>query len=90
MKSFFGPRIPRPLEIAQHYGDSTLKSLSKEIIALTRLDWNTTRYSLSIPITLKFSRRVGKILAIAKPGEKLRINIVSICDSYFIIGSSKF
>jgi len=72
LKSYFGPRIPRPLEIAQHYGDSPLKTLAKEIIALTRLDWNTTRYSLSVPITLKFAQRVGKILGVVKQGQKIQ------------------
>jgi hypothetical protein len=72
LKSYFGPRIPRPLEIVQHYGDSPLKTLAKEIIALTRLDWNTTRYSLSYPITLKFAQRVGKILGITKPSPKIQ------------------
>lgn len=72
LKSYFGPRVPRPLEIVQHYGDTPLKELSKEIIALTRLDWNTTRYNLSIPITLKFSRRVGNILNSVKQEEKIQ------------------
>jgi hypothetical protein len=72
LKSYFGPRIPRPLEIAQHYGDSPLKILAKEIIALIRLDWNTTRYSLSIPITLKFAQRVGKVLGVSKQGQNIQ------------------
>lgn len=72
LKSYFGPRVPRPLEITEHHGDTQLKELATEIIALTRLDWNTTRFSLSIPITLKFARRVGGILGSVQQGEKIQ------------------
>ncbi|WNZ28654.1 MAG: hypothetical protein IAX21_08335 [Candidatus Bathyarchaeota archaeon] len=72
LKCYNGPRIPKPLEIVEHYGDTPLRNLALEILALTRLDWNTTRYSLSKPITLKFSERVGKILGALKDGEKIQ------------------
>ena len=72
LKSYFGPRVPRPLEITEHHGDTQLKELATEIIALTRLDWNTTRFNLSIPITLKFARKVGEILGSVPQGEKIQ------------------
>lgn len=64
LQSYNRPRIPKPLEFLEHYGDSTAEELGHEIIALTRLDWNTTRYSSDLPMTLKFARRVGDILCI--------------------------
>lgn len=72
LKSYYGPRVPRPLEITDHHGDTPLKELATEIIALTRLDWNTTRFNLSIPITLKFARRVGRILGSFSEKEKIQ------------------
>lgn len=72
LKSYFGPRVPRPLEITEHQGDTPLKELATEIIALTRMDWNTTRFNLSLPITLKFARRVGEILGSVPQGEKIQ------------------
>jgi hypothetical protein len=48
------------------------KELSMELMALTRLDWNTSKYSLSKPITLKFAERVGKVLGLIPQGEKIQ------------------
>jgi len=61
-RSYFGPRVPRPLEITEHYGDTSLDEIAKEVVALTRLDWNTTDYCSYLPITLKFAYKVGDIL----------------------------
>lgn len=72
LKSYFGPRVPRPLEMVEHHGDTTPEELATEIISLTRLDWNTTRYSLYKPITLKFAEKVGNILGLIHQGEKIQ------------------
>jgi hypothetical protein len=61
-RSYQGPRVPRPLEITEHYGDTPLDEIAKETLALSRLDWNTTDYCCYLPITLKFARRVGDVL----------------------------
>jgi hypothetical protein len=71
-KSYVGPRVPHPLEITEHYGDTSLDEIAKEIIALTRLDWNTTDYCCYLPITLKFARKVGDILGQTPHGKKIR------------------
>ena len=63
-RAYLGPRVPRPLEITEHYGDAPLDEIAKEIIALTRLDWNTTDYCCYLPITLSCARKVGDILGL--------------------------
>lgn len=72
LRQYKGPRIPKPLEITQHFGDSTTDELTKELIALTRLNWNTADYSCSMPITLEFARRVGGILGNVPKGAKVQ------------------
>jgi len=72
LQSYDRPRIPRPLEFSEHYGDSTAEELAREIMALTRLDWNTTRFSSSLPMTIKFARRVGDILSIIPQKEPIQ------------------
>lgn len=71
-KSYFGPRVPKPLEISEHHGDTPPEEIATEIIALTRLDWNTTHYSLYKPITLGFAEKVGSILGSIQQGEKIQ------------------
>ena len=62
MKLYPGPHVPRPLEIIQHIGDTLPEKISQEILALTKLNWNNADFASNQPITLQFSRQVGRIL----------------------------
>lgn len=57
-----GPRIPRPLEITQHIGDTPQNQICSEILALTKINWNTSDIAIYSPITLFFSTQVSAIL----------------------------
>ncbi len=61
-----GMRVPVPLEIRSFTNDSDIEIVSKEILALTRLNWNNIKYCQNDPVTLAFSRNVGKILQEAR------------------------
>lgn len=63
LRTYPGARAPHPLDIVEHYGDSPWNVMLQEILALTKLNWNTADFSCSMPITVAFSRRVGHILA---------------------------
>ncbi|MGI8496497.1 MAG: argonaute/piwi family protein [Gemmatimonadaceae bacterium] len=58
-----GPRVPRPIEITEHFGGAPLTQICQEILALTKLDWNTADFGGKEPITTAFSEDVGSILA---------------------------
>lgn len=62
MKLYPGPHIPRPLEIIQHVGDTLPEKISEEILVLTKLNWNNADFASNHPITLQFSKQVGRIL----------------------------
>jgi hypothetical protein len=62
VRTYPGSRVPEPLLIT-HQGDSEFKEVCKEIMGLTKLNWNTTAFATVLPITLEFSRKVGKILS---------------------------
>ena len=62
-RTYPGLRVPVPLEIVEHYGDSPMKDISEEILALTKMNWNSADFCIREPITLAYSREVGKILA---------------------------
>ena len=72
LRRYDGPRVPRPIEISERYGDTSLDELAKEILALTRMNWNTTDYCCYNPITLEFSRHVGDILGKVPAGGKVQ------------------
>ena len=62
LRAYPGKRIPRPLEIVEHHGVSPAETVCQEVLALTKLNWNSCTFASSIPITIRFARDVGKIL----------------------------
>jgi len=62
LRTYSGFRVPIPLHII-HNGESSRKEIASEILGLTKLNWNTTSFSTSMPITLAFAEGVGQILS---------------------------
>jgi hypothetical protein len=53
-----GPHIPAPLEI----GALDVEGRSREILSLSKMNWNSADGIGRLPITLSFARRVGMIM----------------------------
>jgi hypothetical protein len=68
LRVYPGPRVPLPIEIIQHIGDTPPETLSEEILMLTKLNVNSADFCSHLPITLEFSRKVGSILKELPPG----------------------
>ena len=62
LRRYPGMRVPRPLEIVEHFGSASMIQIAQEILALTKLDWNTTMFAGKEPITTAFAADVGEIL----------------------------
>jgi hypothetical protein len=63
LRTYPGMRTPQPQEILERHGTSPADTVLREILALTKLNWNSADFCCDEPITLAFSRRVGEILA---------------------------
>jgi hypothetical protein len=61
--------VPEPFELIDHHGDSTPKRLCKEILALTKMNYNNADIADGEPITVKFARKVGEIMSYMPEGE---------------------
>ncbi len=57
-----GMYIPRPLVFYCDQVEQTPKFIAREILALTKMNWNNTQFDNSFPITIEASRRVSRIL----------------------------
>ncbi|MDO1560121.1 hypothetical protein Q0812_11855 [Brevundimonas sp. 2R-24] len=58
-----GLRVPRPLLLVPHQNtDSNLLALAKDVLALTKVNWNTTQFDQKLPAPIKAAREVGRIL----------------------------
>jgi hypothetical protein len=62
LRVYPGTRIPNPLEVVEHHGDSAADTVCSGILALTKLNWNTCAFASGDPVTIAFSRQVGTIL----------------------------
>lgn len=62
IRQYPGMRVPNPLEIVEHYGDSSAERVCTEILALTKLNWNTCKFASGDPITTSFSQQVATII----------------------------
>ncbi len=57
-----GLRIPRPLDVTHARGTGVAHEFLGEILALSRMNWNSANFAAAEPITLGFSRKIGLIL----------------------------
>lgn len=60
--SYDGWEIPVPLSITMQHGSADLKQVAKDILGLTKLNYNACQLGESQPITVKYSDRIGEIL----------------------------
>lgn len=60
-REYPGPHIPAPLQIGTA-GDSDTVARAREILELTKMNWNSSDAISRAPITLSFARRVGQIM----------------------------
>ena len=56
-----GPHIPAPLEIGT-CGSSDIRERAREILALTKMNWNSSEGIGRYPITISFARKVGMLM----------------------------
>ena len=63
LRTYPGGHVPLPLDIVELYGDADPQVILSEILALSKMNWNSAEFSLAQPITILFSRRVGEVMA---------------------------
>ena len=63
LRTYPGAHIPLPLDIIETHGNSDPQTILSEILALSKMNWNSAEFSLAQPITMLFSRRVGDVMA---------------------------
>jgi hypothetical protein len=56
-----GPHIPAPLQIGS-CGTTDIRERAREVLALTKMNWNSTEGIGRFPITISFARKVGTLM----------------------------
>jgi hypothetical protein len=60
--TYDGWEIPSPLSIDLQHGAAAIETIARDILGLTKLNYNACRLGESQPVTIKFSDAVGEIL----------------------------
>lgn len=66
-----GAYIPRALEFTRADGETSAADLARELVGLSKLNFNNTQFDTGDPITVRAARRVGDILKHVPPGRKV-------------------
>ena len=72
LQSVLGLETPNPLNIQIIKGETDIITVCQDILALTKLNYNTCIFGDGMPVTLKFADRIGEILT-AGPNENLEV-----------------
>lgn len=57
-----GPYVPQPIAITLEQSEQSAEQHAREILALTKLNWNNSRLDGHEPITMRAARSIGTIL----------------------------
>jgi len=63
LDTYPGTMIPRPIKVRMRERSSTYQQIARELLELSKLSWNNAGFFTSEPLTLEFSRKIGKILS---------------------------
>lgn len=56
-----GKSLPKPLKIVRHYGSGDISQIAKEILSLSKMNWNSFDLYSKLPCTLDSSSAIARI-----------------------------
>ncbi|MEQ8879922.1 MAG: hypothetical protein RLQ12_09835 [Cyclobacteriaceae bacterium] len=71
-ETFPGMHMPQPKLISLYEGETSIKNVCREILALTKMNFNNCNYYDSLPITLRFAQKVGEIIQYFPENEEFK------------------
>lgn len=70
LNTYAGREVPNPLSVEITRGEADINQVCKDVLGLTKVNFNACIYGDGLPVTLRFADSVGEILT-AGPVEKL-------------------
>ena len=68
-----GMYVPQPVEIRIARSDESPAFLAKEVLGLTKMNWNNTQFDGKYPVTLGCARKVGEVMKYLDPGDRAQV-----------------
>ena len=72
LRTYPGREVPNPILVDVCRGDAEIETVLQDILALTKLNYNSCTFADGLPVTLKFANAVGEILT-AGPSQQLMV-----------------
>lgn len=69
-RTYPGLRVPRPLLLRPYANDTPITDIARDVLALTKMNWNSTQFDGALPIPIRAARQVGKVLKHVPPGQR--------------------
>jgi argonaute-like protein implicated in RNA metabolism and viral defense len=57
-----GKGIPEPLLLVRHAGTGSMDDVCREVLGLTKMDWNNDGPYDRLPVTLSFAQTLAKVV----------------------------
>lgn len=73
-RTYPGAYVPNPLKITVYEQDSSLEMICKEIMGLTKMNWNNTQLDGRLPITLECANKIGDIMKYVDSSERPQVS----------------
>jgi hypothetical protein len=70
-ETYPGMYVPKPVSIKVAAGDQTPLAHAKEILALTKMNWNSTQFDGGMPLTLTAAHSVGNVLKHCQDNQRI-------------------
>jgi hypothetical protein len=65
LRTYIGSEVPNPLHVEIVQGECDLSTVMKDVLALTKVNFNGCMFADGMPVTLRFADAVGEILTAA-------------------------
>jgi hypothetical protein len=70
LDTYLGPETPNPLLVRRQQGDCAFDTILRDVMGLTKINFNSCLHNDRLPVTIRFADAVGEImLAAPQTGE---------------------
>ena len=65
LDTYMGPETPNPLQVTVRRGQASIETVLADVLALTKINFNTCLFNDRSPVTIRFADAIGDILVSA-------------------------
>lgn len=73
LDTYLGPDTPNPLQVSIRRGEADITTVLSDVMALTKINFNTCLFNDRKPVTIRFADAIGDILVSAPIGAEPRL-----------------